>query len=130
MANEMLANEMLLAVPSLGKGGLTGTRSGHFGQCDTFTLVRVAGGKVKDVQVIDNPPHVEGGCLRPVELLASNGVTDLVVAGMGGRPLMGFRQAGINVHFENVTPHIDRVTSMVISGDVEPMDDRFVCGGH
>jgi len=125
-----MPSDMLLAIPSIGQGGLEGDRSGHFGQCDTFTLVRISRGKVEDVMILDNPPHVEGGCLRPVELLASHEVTDLVVAGMGGWPLMGFRQAGINVHFENVTSDIGRVVSMVIASEVQPMDDRFVCGGH
>ena len=30
-----------IAVPSMEVGGLGGQRSGHFGHCDTFTLVDV-----------------------------------------------------------------------------------------
>jgi predicted Fe-Mo cluster-binding NifX family protein len=121
---------MLLAVPSLGQGGLEGERSGHFGRCDTFTLVELENGQVMSVWVIDNPPHEEGGCLRPVNLLASHSVNALVVAGMGARPLAGFREAGIDVYFEDATQGIGDVIKLVIDGECEQMDERFVCGGH
>lgn len=121
---------MTLAVPSIGAGGLEGERSGHFGRCDTFTLVELGADSILGVRVIENPPHEEGGCLRPVELLASHGVNALVVAGMGARPLAGFRDVGIDVYFEDVTPGIGDVIARLLDGEVEPMDDRFVCGGH
>jgi predicted Fe-Mo cluster-binding NifX family protein len=121
---------MLLAVPSLGQGGLEGERSGHFGRCDTFTLVELENGQVMSVWVIDNPPHEDGGCLRPVNLLASHNVNALVVAGMGARPLAGFRDAGIDVYFEDATPGIGDVVKLVLADECEQMDERFVCGGH
>lgn len=120
----------VLAVPSQGAGGLEAERSGHFGRCDTFTLIEIVDNGIGDVRVIDNPPHAEGGCLRPVELLASHNVDALVVAGMGARPLAGFRDAGIDVYFENVTPRVGDVVGLVLGGAVEPMDERYVCGGH
>lgn len=125
-----MSDTMLLAVPSLADGGLGGERSGHFGRCDTFTLVELESGEVKSVRVIDNPPHEEGGCLRPVELLASHDVNALVVAGMGARPLAGFRAAGIDVYYEGTTPGIGDVVELVLNGACEQMDERFVCGGH
>ena len=86
---------MKVAIPTLGKGGLDCERSGHFGHCDCFTVVDVEDGQVGAVSVIGNPPHEEGGCMRPVALLADNGIDAIVAAGMGMRPMMGFAQAGI-----------------------------------
>ena len=120
----------VLAVPSQGAGGLGAERSAHFGRCDTFTLIEIDEGEITGVRVIANPPHVEGGCLQPVQLLAGHDVDSLVVAGMGARPLAGFRDAGIDVYFENATPGVGDVVSLVLSGEVEQMDERFVCGGH
>jgi predicted Fe-Mo cluster-binding NifX family protein len=125
-----MAGELVLAVPSIGEGGLDGERSGHFGHCDCFTMVKIADGAVVEVGTIDNPPHVEGGCLTPVNLLASHGVQALIVAGMGARPLAGFDQAGIKVFFEDATPGIGDAVQMVLDGNVLVMDARHACTGH
>lgn len=125
-----MSNRMRLAVPSNGEGGLDAERSGHFGHCDCFTLVDLEDGAVVEVSVLKNPPHVEGGCLAPVTLLASNGVDAMVVAGMGGRPLAGFQNAGITVYFEDVTPAVGDVVEMVSAETLPIMDARNACGGH
>lgn len=92
---------MKIAIPTMGAGGLACERSGHFGHCDCFTVVTVEDGSITATEVVDNPPHEEGGCMRPVSLLAEHGVDAIVAAGMGMRPMMGFAQAGITVYFEN-----------------------------
>jgi len=125
-----MSERMLLAIPSLGEGGLEAERSGHFGHCDCFTLVDVVDGEISDVRVLANPPHEEGGCLRPVTLLASHGVNALIAGGMGARPLAGFNEAGISVYFENQTPGIGDAVRLVLSGSVETMDAKHVCGCH
>ncbi len=120
----------VLAVPSSGAGGMQAERSGHFGRCDSFTLVEIADGVVADVRVINNPPHVEGGCLRPVQLLASHGVNALVVGGIGARPLAGFAQAGIAVYHDVERPLVAEVVDALIAGEVALIDPSAVCGGH
>ncbi len=125
-----MSESMVLAVPSMGAGGLEGERSPHFGHCDCFTLVDIIDGEMTNVRVVENPPHEEGGCLRPVNLLASHGVSALIAAGMGGRPLAGFNDVGIAVYFENETPGIGAAVELVLSGRAETMDARHVCGGH
>ncbi|MCE5202943.1 MAG: NifB/NifX family molybdenum-iron cluster-binding protein [Coriobacteriales bacterium] len=124
-----MSEKMVLAVPTLGEGGLESERSGHFGHCDCFTLVEIEDGKIAGVRIVENPPHVDGGCLTPVNLLASHGVDALIVAGMGARPLAGFNDAGITVFFEDETPGVADAVQLVIEGEVDVMDSRFVCGG-
>ena len=82
-----------LAVPTMGAAGLDAERSGHFGHCDCFTIVTIVDGEITEVDALDNPPHEEGGCLRPVSLLHDAGVDAIVAAGMGMRPMMGFADA-------------------------------------
>ena len=86
-----------IAIPSELPGGLDAQRAGHFGRCACFTLVDVADGEVKEVEILQNAPHVEGGCMAPVLVLAEHNVNAIVVQGIGGRPLMGFNQVGITV---------------------------------
>ena len=86
---------MKLAVPSVGEGGLDAQRSAHFGHADCFTVVTIENGEIVETQIIDNPPHEEGGCMRPVGILAEHGIDAIVAAGMGMRPMQGFASAGI-----------------------------------
>lgn len=118
-----------IAFPTADAGGLDAERSGHFGHCDSFTLVDVVDGEVVSVQAIANPPHAEGGCLAPVGILASAGVNALVVAGMGMRPLAGFADVGIRVYFEDQTPHVGTVLDKMMSGELPEMDPGAACSG-
>jgi len=121
---------IVLAVPSNGKGGLEAERSGHFGRCDCFTVVEIESGAIVGTRIVANPPHEEGGCLRPVNLLAGEGVNALVVAGIGGRPLAGFNDAGITVYFDTQIPVVRAIAERVAAGTVEVIDPSYVCGGH
>jgi len=118
-----------IAVPSIENGGLDGQRSGHFGHCDVFTLVDVEDGEVKKVTTINNQSHVQGGCMVPVDLLAGHKVNALIVGGIGMRPLMGFRQVGIDVYHDETRPEIRQVVEDLIAGRLPRIADNQVCGG-
>lgn len=118
-----------IAIPSIGSGGLDGQRAGHFGHCDVFTFVDVEEGEIKSVSTLMNQDHVQGGCMVPVNLLAQNKVSALIVGGIGMRPLMGFRQAGIDVYYDVERPEIRPVVEDLISGKLPVIEDNQVCGG-
>ena len=118
-----------IAIPSIESGGLDGERSGHFGHCDVFTLVDVEGGEIKNVTTIPNQSHVQGGCMVPVNLLAQHKVNALVVGGIGMRPLMGFRQAGIEVYHDAARAEIRPVVEDLIAGRLPQITNDQVCGG-
>jgi len=118
-----------IAIPSNGQGGLNGLRSGHFGHCDVFTFIDVEDGKIKNVSTLQNQEHVQGGCMVPVNLLAEHKVNALVVGGIGMRPLMGFRQAGIAVYHDGQRPEIKPVVEDLIAGKLQEIKDDQVCGG-
>jgi predicted Fe-Mo cluster-binding NifX family protein len=118
-----------LAVPSEGQGGLDGVRAGHFGHCDVFTLVDFEDGKICEVSVVANKEHVQGGCMVPVQLLAEHKVQQLVVGGIGMRPLMGFKQVGIDVYYDGERQEIRPVVLDMIAGKLPMIGDDQVCGG-
>ena len=118
-----------IAVPSLEAGGLNGQRSGHFGHCDVFTLVDVEEGEIKQVTTIVNQSHVQGGCMVPVNLLADHKVNALIVGGIGMRPLMGFRQVGIDVYHDVTQLEIKPVVEDLLAGKLPLIEDNQVCGG-
>jgi len=94
-----------------------------------FTFVDVEEGEIKQVTTIPNQSHVQGGCMVPVNLLASHNVKALIVGGIGMRPLMGFRQAGVDVYHDAVRPQIRPVVEDLISGKLPMISDDQVCGG-
>jgi predicted Fe-Mo cluster-binding NifX family protein len=118
-----------IAVPSMANGGLDGQRAGHFGHCDVFTLIDVKDGAIDQVTTINNREHMQGGCMVPVNLLAENKVNALIVGGIGMRPLMGFRQVGINVYHDATRPEIRPVVEDLIAGTLPAIEDDQVCGG-
>jgi predicted Fe-Mo cluster-binding NifX family protein len=65
----------------------------------------------------------------PVNLLADNQVNALIVGGIGMRPLMGFRQAGIEVYHDDQRAQIRPVVEDLIAGKLPTIADNQVCGG-
>ncbi|MCP3925278.1 MAG: dinitrogenase iron-molybdenum cofactor biosynthesis protein [Desulfobacterales bacterium] len=118
-----------IAIPSNGEGGLEGTRSGHFGHCDVFTFVDVKDGEIINTEVLKNEGHVQGGCMVPVNLLSSHNVKALIVGGIGMRPLMGFKQVGIDVYHDGERMDIKPVVEDLINGTLAAIKDDQVCGG-
>ncbi|MDM8514580.1 NifB/NifX family molybdenum-iron cluster-binding protein [Desulfobacterales bacterium HSG16] len=118
-----------IAVPSVEQGGIDGQRAGHFGHCDVFTLIDVEESKIKKITTLPNQAHVQGGCMVPVNLLAENNVNALIVGGIGMRPLMGFRQVGIDVFYDVDRAEIKPVVEDLISGILPVIADDQVCGG-
>ncbi|MFC1565369.1 NifB/NifX family molybdenum-iron cluster-binding protein [Candidatus Neomarinimicrobiota bacterium] len=122
-------NNIRIAVPSNGEGGLNGTRSEHFGHCDVFTLIDVENGIVKKETVLNNEGHEHGGCMVPVNLLANNDVNAVVVAGIGRRPLTGFNNVGIDVYIDTVNPIVITVINKLINDNLVKMSLDEACGG-
>lgn len=125
-----MSERTVLAVPSNGAGGLDAERAVHFGRCDCFTVVDIEDGAVSGVRIVQNLPHVEGGCARPVEMLAGEGVTSIVVAGIGGRPLAALNAAGISVYCDNQVLGVGDIVDAMIAATVDVIDPAHSCGGH
>ena len=116
---------MKLAVPSVGEGGLDAQRSAHFGHADCFTILNIENGAVALDGTIANPPHEEGGCMRPVGILADAGIDAIVAVGMGMRPMQGFAAAGITVLPSSITPGRSASTSSTIFPPWPPRPVRW-----
>ena len=118
-----------IAVPSENPGGLEANLGAHFGHCDLYTLINVENGEVAEVNVIPNVPHQQGGCLAPVQHLASSGVTQLIAGGMGLRPLMGFNQAGIDVFYGGDARTVGEAVQSMLKGNLPQFKQENTCGG-
>ena len=120
---------LILAVPSALPGGLDAQLGQHFGHCDIYTIVEVSDGKVAKVGTLPNVPHMQGGCMAPVNHLAGNGVNALIAGGMGMRPLMGFNQVGIRVYFGGDAPSVGAAVAAFLEGKLPEFNSTMTCGG-
>jgi len=120
----------LIAVPSAMPGGLDAAMGMHFGHCDIYTLVEIEDNAVKNVSTLENVPHQQGGCMAPVQHLASNGVNKILAGGMGMRPLMGFQQVGIEAFFAGLSPTVGAAIEAFTAGKLIPFSTENTCGGH
>ena len=120
---------MIIAVPSDTTDGLEAAISEHFGHCAAFTLVDVTDEEIGEVAVLENSAHEQGGCMAPVTLLKEKGVEVLVAGGMGGRPLAGFQQVGIDVHFKENAGTVREAVELFIAGGCRAFGEAQTCGG-
>jgi len=118
-----------LAVPADTSEGLNSPRSGHFGQCPFYILVDIKDNQIQQVIPLKNGEHVHGGCFAPVMLLKGNHVSNLVVGGIGGRPLQGFQQTGIQV-FAGVGQKVEDAVTMFMADKLQPFTLDQACGAH
>lgn len=119
----------IVAVPSAMPGGLEAAMGQHFGHCEIYTLVEIDNGQVVAVGTLDNPPHQEGGCMAPVTRLAGQGVKALIAGGMGMRPLMGFKQMGIDVYHGGLAESVGQAVEALMAGRLTRFSTEFTCGG-
>jgi len=98
---------LTIAIPSEDTTGLTGKRSDHFGHCPAFTLVDIKDNQVETVRTVNNIAHGAGGCMKPVAMLAEEGVNAMVVAGMGRGPFQRMAEHGIEVYFADLISYPD-----------------------
>jgi predicted Fe-Mo cluster-binding NifX family protein len=118
-----------IAVPSAHPGGLEAEVGAHFGHCDIYTVIDVVEGQVAKVSTLPNVPHVQGGCMAPVNHLAQNGVNLLIAGGMGMRPLMGFNQVGIQVFHGAGAPSVGAAVDAFLQGALVKFTQEYTCGG-
>ena len=120
---------MKIAIPSEAPGGLEAAISEHFGHCASFTMVSVDDGEIGEVTVIENGGHEQGGCMAPVMVLKEHEVDALVAGGMGARPLSGFQQVGIAVHFKEGAGSVGEAVQLFLDGGCPEFGAAQTCGG-
>jgi predicted Fe-Mo cluster-binding NifX family protein len=119
----------IVAIPSALPGGLESEVGEHFGHCEIYTLVEIDNGQVVAVGTLANLPHEHGGCMAPVNHLAGNGVKALIAGGMGMRPLMGFKQLGIDVYHGGDCEKVVHAVDAFLAGKLQRFSTDFTCGG-
>lgn len=127
-----MSDRTVIAVPSTAPGRLEDARSAHFGQADGFTVVALEDGAVVESRFLPNAGHAQGGCLSPVALLVGAGAHSIIVSGIGGRPLAGFMDAGVEVFQDATSATVGESVAAFLACTLPAFGSvsSCGCGGH
>ena len=106
--------------------GLEGSLSHHFGRCPYYVFVEVEDGKVKNVEVKENPYFTSYVSGAVPQFIASEGARVILAEGMGPRAIDGFKKLNIQP-ITGVTGKVRDVLNDYLAGNLrgaEPCDDR------
>jgi predicted Fe-Mo cluster-binding NifX family protein len=120
-------NKGKVAVPCVGQANLEALVSPHFGRCDSYAIVKLEGGKIKDVESLSNTAHTE--CAGSVRILVENGVGMILVTAMGMRPYSACRQLGIEVRC-GITGTVADAIESYLTDKTLPITENSLCQSH
>lgn len=106
-----------------------GRLHGHFGGCREFALMKVDGQSqtVVDTQIIPAPPHQPG--LFP-RWLREQGVTAVIVGGIGRRALDIFARHGITVRAGWPDARLEALAAAYLAGELPDSPNACEHHGH
>jgi predicted Fe-Mo cluster-binding NifX family protein len=116
-----------IAIPCEGEATLQAKVSPHFGRCGSYAIVTLQDGQIVTVESLSNSNHAD--CSSPVEALSEHSVGLMLVAGMGMRPYLSFRQHGIVVNYGAAGTVADTIASF-LRNETTPMTEDTLCGCH
>lgn len=100
---------------------LTGDKqnvSAHFGTCESYMVLDVDNGDVKNKEIIENPHYQHsGGCVVP-DFMKSIGANVIITGGMGARAVEKCSDFGIEAILGNVGP-LDQIIEMYLNGELK-----------
>jgi len=121
---------MRVVIPTSTPDGLLAKRGAHFGKAPFYVIVDIENDKIKDVDFTPNPGHAGGACGNAVMNIKNLGADALIVSGIGARPLMGFKQVGIKVYYDNGSPTVEEAINKLINGEIREIEPENACGAH
>lgn len=120
-----------IVFPTDEDNGLASKRGAHFGRARYYTVITLEdNGEIGKVDGIKNPGHSEGGCGGAIQNIVTLGADALVVSGIGGSPLKGFLQRGLNVFHDNVSVTVQASLAAMRAGKLAAMQPEMSCSHH
>ena len=117
---------MQIAIPAMGRQGLSERAADHFGRCAAYAILD---GKGKLLSVLDNERIHSGGKELPAEFLKRQGVDTLLCKGLGPRALALCQQLGITVYVVDGDTVIELFTKWQ-KKPCQPATSDDVCEEH
>lgn len=116
-----------IAIPSMSDSGLESYVCFHYGSCEYFTIVDLNNKDIEIVKIIRNlSPKAEHNCATPSIIMKSHKVDTVLVAGIGGRPLISLAEKNIKV-FAGTMSKVSNIVEDYNNGSLRELSMKGTC---
>jgi len=112
----------IIAIPSMGNGGLNDQMSPRFGRCASFTFVELENNEIKAVKTVPNPAaNAMGGAgVQATQIIGNNGAEAIIVGFLGPNAASGLNALNIKIfQAPNKAITIKEVMNLYIEGKLQ-----------
>ena len=123
----------IIAIPSMGNGGLNDQMSPRFGRCASFTFVEVQNDEIKAVKTVPNPAaNAMGGAgVQATQIIGNNGANIVIVGFLGPNASNGLNSLNIKiVQAPNEAMTIKEVMNLYIKGKLQTISNSNVASHY
>ncbi len=123
----------IIAVPSMGNGGLNDQMSPRFGRCVSFTFVEVQNDEIKAVKTVPNPAaNAMGGAgVQATQIIGNNGANIVIVGFLGPNASNGLNSLNIKIlQSPNEAMTIKEVINLYIQGKLQAINTSNVASHY
>jgi predicted Fe-Mo cluster-binding NifX family protein len=119
----------IIAIPSMGEGGLNDKMSPRFGRCASFTFVEIENNEIKAVKTVPNPAaNAMGGAgVQAAQIIGSNNADAIIVGFLGPNAAEGLKALNLKIYQSpNQSITIKEVMNLYTEGKLEIITDSNV----
>ena len=122
----------ILAIPSMGNGGLSDTMSPRFGRCPSFTFVTIENDEIKAVKTVPNSAvdAMGGAGVQAAQTVGMNNADVIIVGMLGPNAAQSLNALNIKVlQVTNQGATIKEIAESFIKGELKEISGPNV-GSH
>jgi predicted Fe-Mo cluster-binding NifX family protein len=114
----------IVAIPSMGNGGLKELMNPRFGRCEQFTIVSIEDGTISEVRTVPNPAAsaMGGAGTQASQIVGSHSANAVISGFLGPNAFNALKALNITMYkAPNKDVSIKEVINMYINGELEEL---------
>ncbi|MFX1594274.1 MAG: NifB/NifX family molybdenum-iron cluster-binding protein, partial [Promethearchaeota archaeon] len=123
----------IIAVPSMGNGGLNDQMSPRFGRCASFTFVEIENNDIKAIKAVPNPAaNAMGGAgVQAAQIIGNNGANAIIVGFLGPNAASGLNALNLDIfQAPNQAITIKEVINLYLKGKLQKITSSNVASHY
>lgn len=121
---------MRLIFPTNQNQGYLSKRGAHFGKAKFYTIITLENSEIVDVESMKNPGHETGACSNAINNILNFKPDALIVGGIGSKPAQGFKEAGLDVYFDENSETVKDSIDLFLENKLEKSVGKGTCSVH